>query len=144
MMYVKRLYLTFGGESSIIFKKEFIKEKNMCTFIKMEYLVANALVELYDRKQIDKITIQEIKDYGIKVEETLVSNNIRAILLYSNEYTKEFLEDYSEFFEKDGENIKIKEGKTTKDLREHILSYVPVDVLLALINDDSLNVINNL
>ena len=27
------------------------RTKNMCTFIKMEYLVANALVELYDKKR---------------------------------------------------------------------------------------------
>ena len=58
---------------------------NMCTFIKMEYLVANALVELYDKKGVDRISLEQIQRYGIKVEEELNSKeNTRAILLYSN------------------------------------------------------------
>ena len=91
-----------------------------------------------------KISIKEIENYGIKVEEILVNHNIRAILLYSNEYTKEFLDDYSEWFERDGDFIKLKDDKSPADLRKHILSYVPVNILVALTNTDSLTAINQL
>lgn len=117
------------------------KNNNMCTFIKMEYLVANALVELYERKSIDRISLNEIKEYGIKVEEELINNKIHAILLYSSDYTKEFLEDCSDWFEKDDEYIKIREGKTIQEVREHFLSYISVDILLAMLNENVLKVL---
>ena len=119
------------------------KTMNMCTFIKMEYLVANALVELYDKKRIDKISLDDIRKYGIKVEEEMNSqNNKKAILLYSNVYTKEFLQDYSDWFELVDDYIKIKDGVTIDDIQEHVLSYVSVDVLIALLNHNALSVIN--
>ena len=75
------------------------KTIGMCTFIKMEYLVANALVELYENKKIDKISLDDIKNYGIKVEKVLnKTEGTQAILLYSNQYTREFLQDYSDYF----------------------------------------------
>lgn len=117
------------------------KNNYMCTFIKMEYLVANALVELYERKSIDRISLNEIKEYGIKVEEELINNKFHAILLYSSDYTKEFLEDCSDWFEKDDEYIKIREGKTIQEVREHFLSYISVDILLAMLNENVLKVL---
>lgn len=117
--------------------------RNMCTFIKMEYLVANALVELYEKKQVDMISLEDIRKYGVKVEEVLNSKeNSRAILLYSNNYTKEFLQDYSDWFEMVNDFIKIKSGVTIDDIREHILSYISTDILIALLNEKSLRVIN--
>ena len=109
----------------------------------MEYLVANALVELYDKKGIDKVSLDSIRKYGIKVEEEMNSqNNTKAILLYSNVYTKEFLQDYSDWFELVDDYIKIKDGVTIEDIQEHILSYVSVDVLIALLNSNALSAIN--
>ena len=119
------------------------RTRNMCTFIKMEYLVANALVELYEKKQVDMISLEDIRKYGVKVEEVLNSKeNSRAILLYSNNYTKEFLRDYSDWFEMVNDFIKIKSGITIDDIREHILSYIPVDILLALFSEESLMALN--
>ena len=115
----------------------------MCTFIKMEYLVANALVELYEKKQIDRISLDDIRKYGIKVEEILnVKENSKAILLYSSRYTREFLQDYSDYFVYDDSFIKIKEGVEIEDIREHILSYVSSEILLALLDEKTLEVIN--
>lgn len=126
----------FKGDSITLYKNNY-----MCAFIKMEYLVANALVELYERKSIDRISLNEIKEYGIKVEEELINNKIHAILLYSSDYTKEFLEDCSDWFEKDDEYIKIREGKTIQEVREHFLSYISVDILLAMLNENVLKVL---
>ena len=38
--------------------------------------------------------------------------------------------------------IKIKSGVTIDDIREHILSYISTDILIALLNEKSLRVIN--
>ena len=119
------------------------KTNYMCTFVKMEYLVANALVELSEKNNVDRISLDTIRKYGIKVEEELKNNKIHAILLYSSDYTKEFLSDYSEWFEKDGNYIKIKQGKTIEEIREHILSYISIDVLLALLSKNVLNIIHS-
>lgn len=116
---------------------------NMCTFIKMEHLVASALVELYEKKQIDTITLAQIRNYGIKVEEQLNSqDNTRAILLFSNNYTKEFLQDYSDYFELVDNSIKIKNGVEIDDIREHILSYISAEILFALLDQKVLQVID--
>lgn len=138
----KKLYNSQNGEKEII-SVHLCRTENMCTFIKMEYLVANALVELYEKKQIDKISLEQIRDYGIKVEEELNNkNDTRAILLFSNNYTREFLHDYSDLFELIDEDIKIRSGVTIDDIREHILSYISVDILIALLDQKALKVID--
>lgn len=119
------------------------KTIGMCTFIKMEYLVANALVELYENKKIDKISLDDIKNYGIKVEKILnKTEGTQAILLYSNQYTREFLQDYSDYFVFEDDYIKIRSGVSIDDIRNHILSYISVDILLALLDESTLKVIN--
>ena len=114
------------------------RRRSMCTFIKMEYLVASALIELYEKKKVIEISLEEVKNYGVKVEEELLENNIRAILLYSNDYTKQFLCDFSQWFEEENGKIKIKEGVTTNDIRENILSYAPFDLFIALLSEFAL------
>lgn len=123
-------------------KRSYYKTNFMCTFIKMEHLVANALVELYETKNTNRISLDKIREYGIKVEEELINKNIQAILLYSSDYTKEFLHDYSEWFEKDSNFIKIKSGKSIDEIREHVLSYISIDLLLALLTKNALNVLH--
>lgn len=134
-------YLELNGKDCI--EPCLYKTIGMCTFIKMEYLVANALVELYENKKIDKISLDVIQNYGIKVERILNKiEGTQAILLYSNQYTREFLQDYSDYFVFKDNYIKIKSGVTIDDIRNHILSYVSVDILLALLDESTLKVIN--
>lgn len=128
-------------EDCTVFK--LYKTIGMCTFIKMEYLVANALVELYENKKIDRISLDDVQTYGITVEKVLNAiTGTQAILLYSNQYTREFLHDYSDYFVFEDNYIKIKTGVSIDDIRTHILSYVSVDILLALLDENTLKVIN--
>lgn len=140
----KKVYNSYqedGMEDCTEFK--LYKTIGMCTFIKMEYLVANALVELYENKKIDKISLDDIKNYGIKVEKVLnKTEGTQAILLYSNQYTREFLQDYSDYFVFEDDYIKIRSGVSIDDIRNHILSYISVDILLALLDESTLKVIN--
>lgn len=117
----------------------FKKEKTMCKFIKIEYVVANALCELFDSKKQTTINFDVLKEYGVQVEKVFSKNNdTKAIFLFSNEYKKEFLRDYSELFDATEESIFLKEGKTTEDIRARILDYVSLDLLLALFDCSSL------
>lgn len=139
--------MEYNADKKLILKEstaiQLYKTIGMCTFIKMEYLVANALVELYENKKIDKISLDDIKKYGIKVEEILnETEGTQAILLYSNQYTREFLQDYSDYFVFEDNYIKIKSGVSINDIRSHILSYVSIDILLALLDDSTLEIIN--
>ena len=139
--------MEYNANKKLILKEsttiQLYKTIGMCTFIKMEYLVANALVELYENKKIDKISLDDIKKYGIKVEEILnETEGTQAILLYSNQYTREFLQDYSDYFVFEDNYIKIKSGVSINDIRSHILSYVSIDILLALLDDSTLEIIN--
>lgn len=114
----------------------------MCTYVKMEYIVASALVELCEKKNIRQISLNDIRSYGITVEKHLINNKVDAILLYSDNYTKQFLQDYSDYFELNGENIVIKDNVTVDSIREHILSYISFDILFALFSEESLMAIN--
>ena len=71
-----------------------------------------------------------------------IKENSKAILLYSSRYTREFLQDYSDYFVYDEGFIKIKEGIEIDDIREHILSYVSSEILFALLDEKTLKVIN--
>lgn len=112
----------------------------MVTFIKIEYIVANAIVELFEKKERRSVSFDEIENYGFKVEEIL-NKKSKAILLYSSYYTREFLNDYSDFFEENNGEIALKKGKTTEDLRNHILCFVPIEILFAMRNNASLSTI---
>ena len=124
-------------------KEVFNKTNNMCTFIRMEYLVASALVELYEKKKINKVSIDDIKQYGFKVEKILVDNNVNAVMLYSNSYMREFLDDYSDYFEYHDDEIYIKDGVTVQKLRDCILSSISMNMLSALLSEQSLRTIHS-
>ena len=53
----------------------------------------------------------------------------------------EFIEDYSDFFTFDGNFIMLKDEITPDHLRNYILSRVPIDILLAMLNENTLQVI---
>lgn len=131
------------NKKGFIRKEKYYKTFTMCTFIKMEDVVASALVELYDKDETPRVSFDTIRSYGFKVEEFLIKQNINAILLYSNNYAKEFLDDYSQFFERDGDYICLRDGVTSQQIRDRILSYVSIDVLSALLNNEILSAITN-
>lgn len=112
----------------------------MCTFIKMEYVVANAFCELltiYPSER--KISIDKIKEYGFQVEKVFSEKtNVNAILLFSDEYRKELLRDYTDLFDYEDNYIILKQGKKIEDVQSKILSFASLDLLLALFDESSI------
>lgn len=108
----------------------------MSKFIGIEDLVANALIELIEKNGNKEVSFEQLNNYGAVVVRILQSNNAEeAILLVSKYYTNELIRNYSEFFEiidKDVDSfIKLKEGKSSDDLRNRFRAYMSTDMLVA-------------
>ena len=112
----------------------------MCFYIGIEDLAANALIE---SMRIEKrfLTYREIEDYGSKVVEILNEKGEKAVLILSRENTNALFRNYSDFFEEKTENdmkgIALKEGIELEDLIMQFRGYLALDVLMAFVNERS-------
>lgn len=117
----------------------------MYRYIGMEDVVANALIELIEKKESKKVSMNQLIEYGNVVVHNLKSNGEKAILLVSRDYTDEFIRDYSNYFHLEFQDeeqfIELKEGFTAEDLRATFRAYLTISVLKAFIDKDSLSVL---
>lgn len=109
--------------------------------IGIEYIAANALVELYENSKQNYVSIEDLRNYGITVKEILKDNNIEAILLMSDYYLIQFVHNYSDMFEVFNEKIYKKDNVTCDDIRERIIAYMKMDLLMAMVDKKSLEVL---
>lgn len=111
----------------------------MCFYIRIEDLVANAMIEVLKNGNRRFLTYDEIEKYGMEVIEILNKKNEKAVLKLSRQYTDDFLRDYSDFFGEKMDNnllgISLKEGKDLEDLISYFRGYISLDVLLAFSDD---------
>ena len=113
----------------------------MCFYIGIEDLAANALIESMRRAEKNFLTYKEIENYGSKVVELLNEKGERAVLILSRESTSALFRNYSDFFEEkefDGKlGIELKQEVTLLDLINQFRGYLALDVLMAFVNDSS-------
>lgn len=112
-------------------------------YIGIEDLVANALIELVEKKGKRQVFFKDLNAYGAMVIKYLNKKNEQAVLLVSQERTNEFLHDYSEFFELFSEGIndgiKLKENVTVEKLWEKFRVYLSIDVMMAFMDTISVS-----
>ena len=84
--------------------------------IKIDDLVANALIELCSRGYRDFVTEREINNYGIAVMEDLSRKNIKAKLVLSKESTTAFEDRNKEFIVSYGSGYQINDNIKIDDL----------------------------
>lgn len=112
----------------------------MCFYIGIEDLVANALIFSLEKGK-NFLTYDEIENYGTKVVQILNEKGEKAVLILSRESTNALFRNYSEFFEerkiRNTMGIALKEGKQVKDLIIQFRGYLALDVLMALVNEKS-------
>lgn len=118
----------------------------MCFYIGIEDLAANALIELLQKEENRSfITYKELERYGTQVVSLLSERGEKAVLLLSRENTNAMFRDYSEFFEEDShdgqEGIRLRAGKSRKDLIVQFRGYLALDVLMALVDERSVSVL---
>lgn len=117
----------------------------MYFYIGIEDLVANAMIEMLKRREQRLLTYNEIEMYGAKVVQILRENGEKTVLVLSRENTDALFRNYSEFFEESEQNgkrgIRLKENKKVEDLIQQFRGYLALDVLLAFMNQRSVQVL---
>lgn len=117
----------------------------MCFYIGIEDLAANALIEAMKKGNKRFLTYGEIEKYGAEVVQILKENGEKAVLILSRDNTEALFRNYSDFFEEyeqEGKKgIALREGKKIEDLICHFRGYLALDVLLAFMNQRSVQVL---
>lgn len=109
----------------------------MCTFIGIESVLANALIELFQHNHIREISFNTLVDYGMKVVQIYRrETGEEAILLLSEKYQLDMVENYSDFFDVEmnaaGQGtLRLKD--TVQDVNE-LLNYFRWTLNMKLIN----------
>lgn len=114
--------------------------------IEISDLASNAFIEILKRNNNAPrfITYSKLEEYGNKVIEILNRSNIEGYLELSRNNTYSFLNEYSNFFEEDSDNdriIKLKDNISYVDLIKTFRGYLALDLLLAFIHEDAINVL---
>lgn len=99
-------------------------------FISTKQIVATYMFG-FDRK---KITYEELRDWSQHLKNRLSTTNYKTVPLYKEKHITELQrEDKGFLFRFDDTAIRLADGKTKKDLEEHVLYYTDTDVLEAMI-----------
>lgn len=113
----------------------------MCFYIGIEDLAANALIESMRRAEKTFLTYKEIENYGSRVVELLNEKGEKAVLILSRESTNALFRNYSDFFLEKNVNgekgIELKKEVTLENLINQFRGYLALDVLMAFVNENS-------
>ena len=122
----------------------------MCTFIGIESVVANALIELFEKRNEREISFDVLVRYGMQVVRILQEKtHDEVVLLLSRKYQVNMIENYSDFFEADfssgGSGVFRLKGnnkqETLQALKEYFRWTLSIQILDAFMSDDALNVL---
>lgn len=106
--------------------------------IGIEDLAANAFIALLQEdEKCNFITYDELELYGEQAVKVLAEKGEKAALLLSRNRTDAMFCDNSDFFEEERQGIRLKANKNRKALIDHFRGYLPIDVLLALMDEQS-------
>lgn len=101
----------------------------MCTFIGVECLAANALIELY-ANGINQISFQKLAEYGLSVvEQYIIESGKDAVLIFQPEDISGLVLNYSDYFYITGDQEKhlcLRDNVNIQELKEQFrwtLSY---------------------
>lgn len=116
----------------------------MYTFIGIESLAANALIELLRDKNVRKVSFDTLVQYGMEIVRVFHRNtDEEAILLLSRQYQAHLINDYADFFEVEFDNyeqgvFKLKDGVEISELEEYFRWTLSADLLKAFTSSEAL------
>ena len=122
----------------------------MCTFIGIESVAANALIELLEKRNEREISFDTLVRYGMQVVRILQEKtHAEVVLLLSRKYQINMVENYSDFFEADfssGSNgvFRLKgadKQETLQALKDFFRWTLSIQILDAFTSDDALHVL---
>lgn len=112
----------------------------MCTFIGIESLAANALIEILDKSDRREVSFDALVRYGLEVVKFLQrQTGEEAVLLLSKKYQIDMIENYSDFFEVTFDGIeqgliRLKQSVSLPELQDYFrwtMSVKLVDAFMA-------------
>lgn len=108
----------------------------MCTFIGVECLAANALIELYEN-QIRNLSFSQLADYGLMVVDAYEDETSeKAIFIFNQEKIQGLILDYSNYFSLkmiNGEkNICLNKDVDIRELKERFRWSLSYELLKAV------------
>lgn len=115
----------------------------MHTFIGIESLAANALIDLFDIDNKREVSFDTLVRYGMTVVRVLKEQTgEEAILLLSKQYQLDMVENYSEFFEVDFTNanqgvFRLKGGVSIENLKNYFRWTMSIKLLEAFMSPDA-------
>ena len=111
-------------------------------YIGIEDLAANAFIELLQEdKKCNFVTYNELEHYGEQAVKVLAEKGEKAALLLSRNHTDAMFRDCSDFFEEEKQGIRLKANRDRKALIDRFRGYLPIDVLLALVDERSVKIL---
>ena len=116
----------------------------MPTFIGIESLAANALIELMDREQTREVSFDTLVRYGLEVVRVFgMRTGEEAVLLLSRQDQLDMMENYSEYFEVDvsdtyGGTFRLKDTASLEDLRKYFRWTMTVWLFEAFMSPEAL------
>ena len=110
-------------------------------YIEIEDLVANALIELFERFNKKSISFQTLSQYGDIVVEHLVRNKKEVVAIYTRDKTVQFFRDYTDFFDVNEDGITLKKDVSLQKLKDKFRYNMAFDVFLAFISEEALSVL---
>lgn len=94
----------------------------MSIYIEIEDLVANALIELVEKKGQREVLFSQLDEYGARVIDVLNQDDeTQAMLVVSRESQLALVDDYTDFFapycnDEGAQGIRLRDGKEPIDL----------------------------
>ena len=116
----------------------------MCTFIGIESLAANALIEILGKTGKRDVDFGTLVKYGMRVVKFLQDQTgEEAILLLSKKYQLDMIENYSAFFEVElkgpGQGVfKLREGVTIDDLSNYFRWTMSMRIIKAFMSEEAI------
>lgn len=108
--------------------------------IRIKDIVANALIEVTNKTDLNYVTLTQVEDYGDGVIEELRNQGLNPRLIsnrYEFEYFKWEFSKYFNFVDDSDETLCfVNENISSLDLKKEFRGSLPLNVLLAFMNKD--------
>lgn len=106
--------------------------------IGIEDLAANAFIALLQEdEKCNFVTYDELERYGEQAVKVLAEKGEKATLLLSRNHTDTMFRDCLDFFKEEKQGIRLKTDKNREALIDRFMGYLPIDILLALMDERS-------
>ena len=116
----------------------------MCTFIGIESLAANALIEILEKTGRREVDFETLVKYGMKVVKLLQQQTgEEAILLLSKKYQLDMIENYSDYFDVElngpGQGIfKLRDDITVDNLSNYFRWTMSMKIIKAFMAEEAI------